>query len=273
MENYQSRFLKMATASVIGISIFAAIVVVPVKNHPNYVYAKTTYTYKVLNGKLVDAKRKKIIKGYAVYSKKLYYNGILKKGYAVYSNKLYNNGSLKKGYTVYSNKLYNNGILKKGYAVYSKKLYYNGSLKKGYTVYKNKLYYNGSLKSGYETYNSILYSNGILFTGTYKSVYYKSGVKFTGRIGDKKYKNGVIVETANSKIRSISNQSGSIFTNITVTTSADVYKVKLGSEEMHYIGNYTFTYGLANVKTGTILSVYAYDENNKLLQTMKYTVD
>lgn len=259
MGNHQSKLLKIAAASVLGISICATSLVVPITNHTIEVYAKTTYI--VVKGKLVNASTKKVIKGYAVYNNKLYYNG-----------------SLKMGYTVYSNKLYYNGSLKKGYALYSNKLYYDGGLKKGYAMYSNKLYCNGSLQSGYITYNSKLYRNGILFTGTYNSLYYKSGVKYTGTIGNTQYKNGVIVgnnsgTTGNKIIQSFSSHSGSTLTNITVTTSTDVYRVTLGSYEMHYDGKNTFSYALINVKAGTSFTVYAYDEKNKLLQSMKYTVN
>lgn len=255
----KNQFLKAAAASFLGISIFTASFAVSLPAHENVAYAKTAY--KILKGKLVNAASKKIIKGYAVYGNKLYYNGNLKKGYAVSGNRLYYDGSLKKGYAVYGNKLYYNGSLKKGYSVSGNKLYYNGSLKEGYAVSGNKLYYNGSLKSGYATYSSKLYKNGTLFTGT---------------VGNKQYKNGVAVKTpgvpVNAKIRSISSHSGSIFTNFTVAASPEVYKVTLGSFAMHYDGHNTFSYALTNVKAGTAFTVCAYDENNKLLQTIKYTV-
>ncbi|WP_374721458.1 Ig-like domain-containing protein [Peribacillus tepidiphilus] len=80
-----------------------------------------------------------------------------------------------------------------------------------------------------------------------------------------------VVKTS-SKIQSVNTFSSGAFTNITVTTSEDVYKVKIGADEMHYKGNNTFTYGLIDIKNGTTLTIYAYDENNKLIETKKYTV-
>lgn len=80
----------------------------------------------------------------------------------------------------------------------------------------------------------------------------------------------VVVLDAN--IQSVTSVSGGIITNITVKTSADVYKVKISGEEIHYKGNNIFSYGFVDLKTGTVLTVYAYDENNKLLKSIKYTV-
>lgn len=96
-------------------------------------------TYKISNGKLINAKTKKIVKGYNVYKKKLYYNG----------------------------------SLKRGYKVYRKKLYYNGSLKKGYKTSNTKLYKNGSLFTG--TYKDIFYESGEKFTGYIGEKQYENG--------------------------------------------------------------------------------------------------
>ena len=80
------------------------------------------------------------------------------------------------------------------------------------------------------------------------------------------------IEDPNAKIQSISTVSGDIVSNVTVKTSSDVYKVKIGINELHYEGNNTFSYGLIDVKAGTVITVYAYDENNRLVETKKYTV-
>lgn len=80
-----------------------------------------------------------------------------------------------------------------------------------------------------------------------------------------------IVDAA-AKIQSVKTVTSGILTNVTVTTSPDVYKVKIGTTDMHYKGNNIYSYGLVDIKVGTVLTIYAYDENNKLLETKKYTI-
>lgn len=127
------KIVKFGAALVLSTTFFTAIMT----TEAPYTSAKTTY--KVLHGKLVNAKTKKVVKNYKVYNKKLYYNGNLKKGYKDYSKKLYYNGSLKKGYKTFSSKLYKNGLLFTG------------------------------------TYKSIYYKSGSKFTGSKGDKQYKNG--------------------------------------------------------------------------------------------------
>ena len=169
MKNY--KLIKTAAAVALGASIVTAAVV------PGSTDASAASKYKVSNGKLVNTKTGKVVKGYVVYNSKLYYNGKLKNGYKTVgtgkSIKLYYNGSLKKGYkTAKENKLlFYNGSLKKGYktAGNGERLYKDGQLDKGYEVYGDvdkdpSLYYNGYLKSGYKTANNatLMFYNGKL---------------------------------------------------------------------------------------------------------------
>lgn len=186
MKNF--KLVKTTAALALGASVVTAAVV------PGTTSASAASKYKVSNGKLVNAKTGKVVKGYVVFKSKLYYNGKLKKGYKTVGSgktiKLYYNGSLKKGYKTARNSklLFFNGSLKKGYksAGSGERLYKDGFLAKGYEVYgdvdKNpKLYYNGYLKSGYKTANNatLLFYNGELKKG-YKTakegtVLYKDG--------------------------------------------------------------------------------------------------
>ncbi len=186
MKNF--KLVKTTAALALGASVVTAAVV------PGATDASAASKYKVSNGKLVNAKTGKVVKGYVVFKSKLYYNGKLKKGYKTVGSgktiKLYYNGSLKKGYkTAKNNKLlFFNGSLKKGYktAGNGERLYKDGQLDKGYEVYGDvdkdpSLYYNGYLKSGYKTANNatLLFYNGKLKEG-YKTakegtVLYKDG--------------------------------------------------------------------------------------------------
>lgn len=206
------KLVKTAAALALGASVVTAAVV------PGATDASAASKYKVSNGKLLNAKTGKAVKGYVVYKSKLYYNGKVKKGYKTVgtgkSIKLYYNGTLKKGYkTARDNKLlFFNGKLKKGYktALSGEYLYKNGFLNKGYKVYGDVdkspvLYYNGKLKSGYKTANNgtLLFYNGKLKAG-YKTakggtVLYKEGrltkglVEFDGKFyNDSKLANGEV---------------------------------------------------------------------------------
>ncbi|GEL04678.1 hypothetical protein [Rummeliibacillus stabekisii] len=186
MKNF--KLVKTTAALALGASVVTAAVV------PGATTASAASKYKVSNGKLVNAKTGKVVKGYVVFKSKLYYNGKLKKGYKTVGSgktiKLYYNGKLKEGYkTARNNKLlFFNGSLKKGYktAGNGERLYKDGHLDKGYEVYGDvdkdpSLYYNGYLKSGYKTANNatLLFYNGKLKSG-YKTakegtVLYKEG--------------------------------------------------------------------------------------------------
>lgn len=206
------KLVKTAAALALGASVVTAAVV------PGATDASAASKYKVSNGKLLNAKTGKAVKGYVVYKSKLYYNGKVKKGYKTVgtgkSIKLYYNGTLKKGYkTARDNKLlFFNGKLKKGYktALSGEYLYKDGFLNKGYKVYGDVdkspvLYYNGKLKSGYKTANNgtLLFYNGKLKAG-YKTakggtVLYKEGrltkglVEFDGKFyNDSKLANGEV---------------------------------------------------------------------------------
>lgn len=113
---------------------------------PTIAQAASTVTLNE-QGKLVQVKTKKVVKGYRVYDGKLYKNGKLNKGYAVVGSgknvKLYYNATLKKGYKTVSR---------------TKQLFYNGKLAKNLKVFKGLHYYNGALANG--VYDGVTYVNG-----------------------------------------------------------------------------------------------------------------
>jgi len=74
------------------------------------------------------------------------------------------------------------------------------------------------------------------------------------------------------KIRSIQATTSGILTNVNVAVSADVHRVTVNGEDMHYIGNNTYNYTLIDVKPGSTLTVIGYDENNKQIESKRYTI-
>jgi hypothetical protein len=82
-----------------------------------------------------------------------------------------------------------------------------------------------------------------------------------------------IVTAGNSKIIQITESSSSLLTSFTVVTSPDVFTVKINSTGMIYQGNNTYSLGMSGLKTGSIVTVYAYDSSGKLLGSQKYTIN
>ncbi|WP_312756069.1 immunoglobulin-like domain-containing protein [Rummeliibacillus suwonensis] len=152
MTNYKMKFVKSAAALALGASVITTAVAA------GDVSASAKTTYKVSNGKLVNAKTKKAIKGYKFYKSVLYKDG--KKLTGTYKGKYYKSGKLFTGTTSYGN-YYKSGVKFTG--------------KKGNVYYKNGKKFTGTTSYGY------YYKNGVRFTGkTSSGIYYKNGKKFTG---------------------------------------------------------------------------------------------
>lgn len=73
-------------------------------------------------------------------------------------------------------------------------------------------------------------------------------------------------------INFIDDQWSTFVTNITVVTKAEVSIVKVNNQEMHYEGNNVYSLGILNQKPGNSITVKAYDNSNKILDTQKYTI-
>ncbi|RPJ96788.1 hypothetical protein CW357_03125 [Rummeliibacillus sp. TYF005] len=182
MTNYKMKFVKSAAALALGTSVITSAVVA------GDLSASAKTTYKVSNGKLVNAKTKKAIKGYKVYKSVLYKDG--KKFTGTYKAKYYKAGKL---FTGVVNKTY----YKKGV--------------KATAVYKGVYYKKGKAFTGITSYGNY-YENGVKFTGKKGNVYYKNGKKFTGTTSYGNYYvnglrangiyefNGVNVEYKNGKV-------------------------------------------------------------------------
>jgi hypothetical protein len=80
------------------------------------------------------------------------------------------------------------------------------------------------------------------------------------------------VADSKAKIIAISSTYSSFLTSITVITSPDVYSVKVGLDEMHYQGGNTYTLGIPGLKIGDVVTIRAYDSNDRLLESKKHTV-
>lgn len=81
-----------------------------------------------------------------------------------------------------------------------------------------------------------------------------------------------LVADENSKIIEISSSYSAILTSFTVLTSPDVFAVKINSKSMIYQGNNAYSLGMTGLKTGSIVTVSAYDKNGKSLKSQKYTI-
>ncbi|MFJ8064798.1 Ig-like domain-containing protein [Psychrobacillus sp. NPDC096426] len=73
-------------------------------------------------------------------------------------------------------------------------------------------------------------------------------------------------------IQYVQSNTNSIFTTVTVNTNSDVHRVTISGDDMIYKGSNKFTYTLVDAKPGSLITIYAYDENNKSLETKKYTL-
>lgn len=193
------KFVKSATAAVLGASVLTTAVVVPGADAS----AKTTYKVNKY-GYLVNAKTNKKVNGYKTYKGKLYKNGKKftgKTSYGTYyvKGKKFT-GKTKYGYYYVNGKRFA-GKTKYGYYYVNGKRF-NGKTKYG-NLYVNGKRYTGTTKYGYTYYNGKrvegeykekVYTNGKLVTGLYKEKLYNKGVLETGLdlYKDKLYKDGVL---------------------------------------------------------------------------------
>ncbi|WP_397537220.1 Ig-like domain-containing protein [Rummeliibacillus pycnus] len=186
MTNHKLKFVKSAAALALGASVITTAVVAG----DTTASAKTTY--KVSNGKLVNAKTKKAIKGYKSYKSVLYKDG--KKFTGLYSNRYYKNGVKATG--TYKNTYYVKGVKKVTTGTYAGAYYVNGVKKVTTGTYAGAYYVNGVKKVTTGTYNNAYYVKGVkkVTTGTYNKAYYVKGKKAvaTGLYQSKYYVDGVL---------------------------------------------------------------------------------
>lgn len=142
--------------------------------------ANAATTYKVKSGKLVNAKTKKVVKGYKVYKGSLYYNGKKKTAYTLHKGTLYYKGKKATGNKLYKGTLYSKGKKSTATVTYGGKLYVKGKLATGYKAHKGTLYYKGKKYMGYKSLGSVLYYKATAFTGEYNAKYYSKGKAFKG---------------------------------------------------------------------------------------------
>lgn len=183
MTNYKMKFVKSAAALALGASVITSAVVA------GDLSASAKTTYKLSNGKLVNAKTKKAIKGYKVYKSVLYKDG--KKYTGTYKAKYYKSGKLFTGKT-------SKGVYYKA----GKK--FTGTTSYGY-YYKNGVRYTGKTTSG------IYYKNGKKFNGTTTAgYYYINGKRAEGIVVvkgvDVLYKNGKVVADKTAPVITIDGQ-------------------------------------------------------------------
>ncbi|WP_146549710.1 MULTISPECIES: DUF5011 domain-containing protein [Rummeliibacillus] len=144
MKNY-TQIIKSVAAFALGASVITSAAVAV----DTTASAKTTH--KVLKGKLVNSKNKKVIAGFKVYNSVLYKNGKTFTG--IYKGKYYKEGQLYTG--VVSKTFYQKGV------------------------------------AATKVFKGVYYKKGKCFTGTVGKYYFKSGKKFKGSKEGKYYVNGV----------------------------------------------------------------------------------
>lgn len=81
------------------------------------------------------------------------------------------------------------------------------------------------------------------------------------------------IVNSGSHIQAVYSTSNGVFTTITVMTSSDVNNVTVGGEEMKYQGKNRHTITILDAKPGATVSIIAYDDNNKKLETKKFTLE
>lgn len=96
---------------------------------------------------------------------------------------------------------------------------------------------------------------------SFKGLNLKTSVEFPFQVGDTLIPMEQIESTVNS-----------YFTTVTVVASSNIYKVTLGGEEMAFKGNNTFTSTQIDLKSGTVVTINYYDEDNKLIESKKHTI-
>ena len=81
------------------------------------------------------------------------------------------------------------------------------------------------------------------------------------------------IVNSDSHIQAVSSTSNGMFTTITVKASSDVNRVTLGGDEMKYRGKNIHELTLYKAKPGSTVSIIAYDDNNKRLETKKFKLE
>lgn len=137
---------KRLTAIAMSTAMFTSAIAMA----PGVTNAKTTY--KIVNGKLVDVKTKKVVKGYKTYNGKLYKDGKLFKG--IYKNTYYNKG------------------------------------KKASYWYNDVYYHQGKPYTGYSGQQKLRFKDGLPLTGEYNKILFEDGKRFNGWKDSKYYLKG-----------------------------------------------------------------------------------
>lgn len=73
-------------------------------------------------------------------------------------------------------------------------------------------------------------------------------------------------------IQSVNSVTGSGITVLTVVTNSDVFDVKISSESLKYKGNNTYEHVLFGKEPGDSITIYAYDENDKVIEKQTYKI-
>lgn len=80
------------------------------------------------------------------------------------------------------------------------------------------------------------------------------------------------VVDSESIIQSVYEITSKDITILTITTNSDVFEVKIGTESLNYKGNNTYQYVLIGEKVGSKVTISAYDENDKRIDQLTYTI-
>ncbi|MCP1143697.1 Ig-like domain-containing protein [Lysinibacillus endophyticus] len=73
-------------------------------------------------------------------------------------------------------------------------------------------------------------------------------------------------------IQSVHEITSQSITVLTIATNSDVFELKIGTESLKYLGNNKFQHVLIGEKVGSKVTINAYDENNKRIDQLTYTI-
>lgn len=81
------------------------------------------------------------------------------------------------------------------------------------------------------------------------------------------------VVKSTEKIIAVQSLTSGILKTLTVTASPDVYKIKVGAEEMDYKGYNRYKTTLVDARIGSTVSIVAYNEDNKVIERKNYKIE
>jgi len=83
----------------------------------------------------------------------------------------------------------------------------------------------------------------------------------------------IVTPSAGNAILDVKCYYSSFLTSVTVTVAPTVFRVTVNGQDAHYIGGDTYSIGLTGLKQGASVTIRAYDQNDKLLESRQCTIN